>query len=307
MRLPSLNALRAFEAAARHNGFIAAADELFVTRGAISRHVKLLEEHLGVMLFSRNHKGVELTAAGRRFLPVLTDAFERIAKEAEHISAVASDLRIICPPTLSIRWLFPRLEKFREKHPEIRVRLTTDFYGEKGFDTSEYDLGISVEHWPGRSLEITAIPLFPMVLSPACAPSLLESNIQLSVPEDIKNFTLLHESPRRDDWATWAQTFDVNGIDPTSGEAFPNLDMAAKAAVNGLGIIMADLMLCREELELGTLVLPFTDMKCDTPQGRYSLIGPDDKWQDLKVKAFKDWVQEISMKEDHFVHVDNKV
>ncbi|WP_377194272.1 LysR substrate-binding domain-containing protein [Ruegeria meonggei] len=290
MRLPPLNSLRAFEAAARHNGFIAAADELCVTRGAVSRHVKLLEEHLGVNLFRRNHKGVELTLAGSELLPILTQSFGAMASKCENISADASELRIICPPALSIRWLFPRLELFRDMHPEIRVRLTTDFYGEKGFDTSEYDLGISVENLPGRSSDIVTLPLFPAILSPACAPSILEGEKSISAPEDICKFKLLHENPRKEDWATWVQKFGVKEIDPTRGEAFPNLDMATKAAVMGSGIVMADLALCREELELGTLVLPLAHMKCAEPYGQYSLIGPRDRWNDTKVRKFREWI-----------------
>lgn len=296
MRLPPMNALRAFEAAARHGGYIAAADELFVTRGAISRHVKLLEEHLGVQLFSRNPKGVELTEAGRRFLPVLSEAFGKIAAEAERISASASELRIICPPALSIRWLFPRLEQFRARHPEIRVRLATEFYGERGFDTSHYDVGISLEHWPGRAPGIKTLPLFPMILSPACAPKLLEG-ADLNDSAQLHRFTLLHESPRRSDWKTWVQTFGVKDLDPTRGEAFPNLDMAAKAAVMGSGVVMADLMLCREELERGALVLPFPDMRCETEHGRYSLIGPQERWDDPKVKTFRAWAEEVAASE----------
>ena len=110
MRLPPLNALRAFEAAARHQGFIAAADELFVTRGAISRQVKILEDHIGVPLFHRNARGVELTAAGQRLCPVLTDAFAMMQREVGRIADDAAELRVICPPALSIRWLLPQLE-----------------------------------------------------------------------------------------------------------------------------------------------------------------------------------------------------
>lgn len=297
MRLPPLNALKAFEAAARHGGFIAAADELCVTRGAISRHVKQLEEHLGTRLFRRNHRGVELTEAGRGLLPVLSDAFGKIAAETGRLSAIASELRIICPPTLSIRWLFPRLERFRERHPDIGVRLTMEFYGEKGFDASEFDLGLSLEHWPGRPPGIVTQPLFPMVLSPACAPGLLNSAVPLREPADIGNFTLLHESPRRADWATWIGTFGVNGIDPASGEVFPNLDMAAKAAAMGAGMVMADLTLCREEIAHGTLVLPFAGMKCETPHGRYALIGPRDRWREPRVRAFRHWAAEICAQE----------
>lgn len=298
MRLPPLNALRAFEAAARHNGYIAAADELCVTRGAISRHVKLLEEHLGVKLFRRNHKGVELTAVGRDLLPVLTEAFAAMADKCNRISGVAAELRIICPPAMSIRWLFPRLEQFRTAHPEIRVRLTTDFYGKGGFETSEYDLGFSVENVPGRSPDIMVLPLFPSILSPACAPSLLEGAKPLSKPEDLQNFTLLHESPRQEDWTSWVRAFGVEGIDPKSGEIFPNLDMATKAAVMGSGLIMADLALCREEIERGALVMPLAHMKCEEPYGNYALIGSRDSWDDPKIRVFREWLEHVVGEED---------
>ena len=142
MRLPPLNALRAFEAAARHDGFIGASDELNVTRGAISRHVKVLEEHLGVALFTRYAQGVRLTTAGRQLQPVLAEAFRSIASEAHRIRSDALDLRIICPPATSIRWLIPRLEGFRRRHPTIVVRLTTDFYVHGGFRNDGLRFGL---------------------------------------------------------------------------------------------------------------------------------------------------------------------
>ncbi|UWQ40091.1 LysR family transcriptional regulator [Leisingera aquaemixtae] len=288
MRLPPLNALRAFEAAARHEGFIAAADELFVTRGAISRQVKILEDHIGVQLFHRNARGVELTAAGQRLYPVLTGAFAMMQREVERIAADAAELRVICPPTLSIRWLLPQLEQFRAAHPEIKLQLTTDFYSSKGFRGAEYDLGISVENRAGRPPDIEVLPLFEMVLAPACAPSLLPA--LEAGPEALAGQRLLHESPRRFDWPTWVQHFGVEQVDPASGEAFPNLDMATRAAVMGAGVVMADLVLCQEELARGDLVLPFPEMTCGTPDGAYALIGERQKWHDPKVAAFRDWL-----------------
>ncbi|QDI78033.1 MULTISPECIES: LysR substrate-binding domain-containing protein [Leisingera] len=288
MRLPPLNALRAFEAAARHEGFIAAADELFVTRGAISRQVKILEDHIGVQLFHRNARGVELTAAGQRLYPVLTGAFAMMQREVERIAADAAELRVICPPTLSIRWLLPQLEQFRAAHPEIKLQLTTDFYSSKGFRAAEYDLGISVENRAGRPPDIEVLPLFEMVLAPACAPSLLPA--LEAGPEALAGQRLLHESPRRFDWPTWVQHFGVEQVDPASGEAFPNLDMATRAAVMGAGVVMADLVLCQEELARGDLVLPFPEMTCGTPDGAYALIGERLKWHDPKVAAFRDWL-----------------
>lgn len=287
--LPPLNALRAFEAAARHGGFIAAAEELCVTRGAVSRHVKLLEEHLGVDLFHRNHRGVVLTEAGRQLLPELTNAFAQITRAAERVSALAPELRIICPPALSIRWLFPRLDAFRAKHPDIRVRLTTDFYSDKGFDPAQYDIGVSLEHWPGRSDDIVTQPLFPMHFTPACAPSLLERGPTLKSPSDLQHHSLLHESAKREDWGAWLERFEVEGVDANGGEVFPNLDMAVRAAVMGAGVVMADLHLCSDEIESGALVRPFPEMVSDTPFGAYALIGSQSVWNEPRVRAFREW------------------
>ena len=295
MKLPPLNALRAFEAAARHNGYVAASDELHVTRGAISRHIKLLEEHLGTQLFRRHAKGVDLTEAGQRLLPVLTEAFYKIAREAERVSSATSDLRIVCPPATSIRWLIPRLELFRQKHPDIRVRLTTEFFSERGFDEVEYDIGFSVDHWPGRSADLQVQSLFPIVLTPACAPTLLREDRTPVTPDCLSKLTLLHESPRRADWSAWLEAFDVQGVNPSEGDEFPNLDMATKAAVMGAGIVMADLVLCREELASGALVLPFEDMKCVSPYGGVCVIGLRDRWHEPKVQAFRDWLVDISV------------
>ncbi|SLN27620.1 Glycine cleavage system transcriptional activator [Falsiruegeria litorea R37] len=294
--LPPLNALRAFEAAARHGGYIDAADELCVTRGAVSRHVKLLEEHLGVALFRRNHRGVELTQAGQALLPELTDAFAQIGRATQKVSTAANELRIICPPGLSIRWLFPRLQGFREQHPDIHVRLTTEFYGDRGFDPAEHDVGISLEHWPGRSSTIKALFLFPMSLVPACAPALLDHGAPLSGPSDLARHPLLHESAKREDWATWVESFGVDGIDVQTGEVFPNLDMATKAAVLGAGVAMVDPLLCAEELESGLLVCPFPDMVCGTQYGGYALIAAQEAWDVPKVRAFRNWAVEHAPK-----------
>nr|WP_276316980.1 LysR substrate-binding domain-containing protein [Nioella ostreopsis] len=147
-----------------------------------------------------------------------------------------------------------------------------------------------MEFWPGRSPDIQIQPVFPMRLSPACAPALLEDAPPLVTPADLGRFTLLHESAAREDWRIWVQHFGIDGLDPGQGEAFPNLDMAAKAAVMGAGVVMADLFLCREELERGALVLPFPHMACGTPHGRYALIGAADRWNAPGVKTFRDWI-----------------
>ncbi|MGI3168494.1 LysR substrate-binding domain-containing protein [Pseudooceanicola sp. C21-150M6] len=287
-RMPPLNALRAFEAAARHGGFIGASEELNVTRGAISRHVRLLEEHLGVQLFVRLAQGVRLTTAGRQLQPVVSEAFALILRESERLSSDASELRVICPPGTSIRWLLPRLEDFRRLHPELRVRLTTDFLADGGFDPVESDIGFSVANWPNRLKPLETQELFPVLLTPACAPAYLKEKA-ITTPKDLAACNLLHETRNHTDWTDWAKNFPQPGINPSEGQDFPNIDIATKAAVMGIGVVMADLVLCREELEAGTLVAPFPKMVSESPLGGVCLIGGTEKWSLPKVKAFRSW------------------
>jgi len=297
MRLPPLNALRAFEAAARHGGFVGASEELHVTRGAISRHVKLLEDHLGVLLFVREAQGVRLTAAGTRLQPVLAEAFRAIAGEAERIASDTADLRIICPPATSIRWLLPNLESFRKRHPDIRVRLTTDFHGDIGFDTTEYDIGFSVEHWPRMAGAYFTQTLFPVLLTPAVAPTLANGRDIPRLPADLADHVLLHETSAHADWKAWLDAFEVESVDPSSGHDFPNLDMATRAAVMGTGLVMSDLVLCRAELEAGLLVAPFPDMICTSRFGGICIMCARDRRQEHKIEAFIAWAIELGQAE----------
>ena len=289
MRLPPLNALRAFEAAARHGGYIDAAEELHVTRGAISRHVKSLEDHLGVPLFRRHSRGVELNEAGKALQPILADAFKRIADGVETVTATPADLRIICPPATSVRWLMPRLDEFRSRHPEIGLQLTTD-YMSGGYDPSRYNLGFSVENWQARRDSVCVEPLAPLVITPACTPDLA---MRLAAPEDLANVRLLHESHDRFDWTSWNSVFRIPGLDVLSGDTFHNLDMAIQAALLGNGVVMVDLFLARRELEAGTLVLPLPELMCDTPLGRFALLGGREDWEDPKVVAFRNWITDV--------------
>lgn len=292
-RLPPLNAVRAFEAAARHGGFAGAGEELHVTRGAISRHVKLLEAYLGVQLFARQAQGVRLTPAGAEFLPVVSEALGMIGRAAESVASEASELRILCPPGTSIRWLLPKLEQFKQANPQYTVRLTTDFHPQSGFDPIEADVGFSVANWPRRARDLQTQTLFPVLLTPACTPDYLRRR-NLDVPEALARGELLHETRNHTDWNAWIDTFHPDGVDPAAGQDFPNIDIATKAAVMGLGVVMADLVLCRDELESGTLVAPFSDMVCESPDGGICLIGGPDKWQAPKVAAFRAWAEEVA-------------
>lgn len=292
-KLPPLNALRAFEAAARHEGFIAASEELHVTRGAISRHVKLLEDHLGLRLFTRQAQGVRLTPAGKRLQPVLAEAFAMIASEVQALAADASELRILCPPGTSIRWLIPKLDQFREAHPDISVRLTTDFHSDGGFAPQDADIAFSVTHWPNRAQSVQILPLFPITMVPACSPDYLRTH-PMPDASALGSCELLHESKMREDWRDWAECYPQAGIDPTTGQQFPNLDMATKAAVMGVGLVMADLVLCRDELASGALVAPFPDLISTSPRGDICLIAEQEVWHRPSVAAFREWAEDAA-------------
>lgn len=286
MRLPPLNALRAFEAAARHGGFIAAGDELHVTRGAISRHVKSLEEHLGVSLFHRHSRGVTLTDTGEALRPLLTETFERLSRDISRVVRDRDEMRVLCPPATSIRWLIPRLPAFRAAHPDISVRLTTDFHSRTSFDDDAYDIGFSVSRWPHRDPRLVTQDIFPAWITPACTAEIAR---KLKAPSDLSAVRLLHETANRFDWTTWIETFDLAGIDPGSGDDFPNLDIAVKAAVMGQGVVMGDLLLTAEEFASGLLVAPFPDMIAPARWGAICLVGSPETWDRPDVASFRDW------------------
>lgn len=300
MRLPPLNALRAFEAAARHGGFIEAAVELNVTRGAISRQVKALEAYLGVTLFRRHARGVELNETGKALLPILTDAFSRMADAVARVAERPADLRIICPPATSVRWLMPHLGDFRTRFPDYGLQLTTD-YLRGGYDPARFNLGFSIENWERRTDGVMVEPLAPLVISPACTPEVAKT---LSRPEDLARARLLHETHDRLDWKTWNGVFRVQGLDVSGGDTFHNLDMAVQSALLGGGVVMADPLLCRRELASGALVLPFPDLMCDTPHGRFALLGDRETWDDPPVAAFRDWIRQIAASDSETVFAD---
>ena len=294
MRLPSLNALRAFEAAARHESFTRAANELFVTEGAVSRHVKLLEEDLGVQLFRRLPRSLKLTEAGRKFLPVLTDAFESIASAARQAQGSKRELKVICPPTFSIRWLLPRLQQFKSKFPEIQLRLTTAPYNWEIFFGGDFDLGFDCgSGYSERPDGIEAVLVLQSIMTPVCAPRVLET-ASLIKPSDLAAHNLLHTTPDRHDWEIWLKTFKVEGVDGNLGELFPSADMAYRAAALGQGVAVGDLVVLRDEIESGELILPFKDYEVRVPTEAYHLFGAASSWNDPDVRTFRTWVLETA-------------
>ncbi|WP_207483190.1 LysR substrate-binding domain-containing protein [Arenibaculum pallidiluteum] len=288
MRLPSLNALHAFEAAARHQSFARAAEELHVTQGAVSRHVKLLEEELGVALFRRRPQGIELTPQGRALLPELTASFERIVRATQQVADPGRELRVACQPTLASRWLVRRLAAFRTIRPQTQVTLGLMCdYGD--FRLGGYDLGISYHEMErNRPADLESVLLRREMLAPVCAPDLLKGSVPLRGPADLAAHELLHPTRDRADWRFWLATAGMTGIDVRSGQVFQTLEMATSAAVAGLGVAIMDLLLVHEELTSGRLVVPFGPVV--TEGTGYYLFAERGRFGEPKIAAFRDWL-----------------
>jgi LysR family transcriptional regulator, glycine cleavage system transcriptional activator len=285
-RLPPLNALRAFEASARHLSFTLAADELAVTQGAVSRHVKTLEEHFDVALFVRGHRSLTLTEEGERLLPAITDAFARIARAADEVKSVAQDLRIKVSPTFAIRWLIRRLPRFENRRPDIHLRMTTAWH-HVDFEREDFDAAIFSAAQPPDHLHITLISRER--LAPVCAPALLQGSKPLRAPADLASHRLLHPSIDGADWRVWLATAGLDSINARDGQFFDTMDLALQAAEAGIGIAIADVMLIQSDLRAGRLVVPFPIFASG---GAVWLVCPKPLARHPRIAAFREWLVE---------------
>lgn len=284
--LPSLNALRAFEAAARHLSFTKAAEELSVTQAAISHQVKGLEDRLGVALFRRQNRALMLTEAGQVYLPALKDAFDAI--DAATARLVARDragvVTFTCLPSFAATWLVRRLGRFRAQHPDLDVRLLTN---ERLVDFAREDVDIGVRygrgHWPG----LVAEKLLTEDMFPVCAPALLKGPKPLKKPADLKHHTLLHDDMEMD-WQRWLVAAGVKGVDPNRGLQFSSSSMLLQAAADGQGVAMGRSALAAGYLAEGRLVRPF-ELKLHS-DAAYYVIYPQAHAQRPKVKIFRDFL-----------------
>jgi len=260
-RLPSLNALRAFEAAARHLSFTKAAEELAVTPAAVSHQIKTLEEALGVVLFRRLTRAVVLSEAAQAALPALRDGFDKLAEASEHLRGAGGEgvLTLSVPPSFGAKWLVPRLDGFRRVHPALDVRISAidrlvDFRRE-GVDAAvRYGTG----HYPGLRVDL----LFGEVAFPVCSPDLLQGSPPLRVPADLHHHTLLHVDWKMDNetapnWRMWLLAARADEVDPSRGPRFNLESMALQAAIEGQGVTLGIAALVAGDLGAGRLVKPF--------------------------------------------------
>ena len=288
-RLPPLNALRTFEAAARHLSCPRAAEELHVTQAAVSHQVRALEDHLGVRLFRRRGRALSLNEAGEALLPGLQDAFDRIEDSAKRVRPGHDErvLTVTVQPSFAGAWLISRLPRFAERHPDIDVKLsaTHDLV-----DLMREDVDVGVRFgpgsWPG---DLRVDRLMDEELFPVCSPALLERGPPLERPEDLRLHTLLHDD-HVVDWRMWLLAAGVHDIDFTRGPVFSMTSLALQAAIEGQGVALASSFLVADDLAAGRLVVPF-DLSVSDPLDFAYHIVVSKRTADLpKVTAFKDWL-----------------
>lgn len=290
-RLPPLNAVRAFEAAARHLSITLAAEELHVTAGAVSRQIKSLEEALGFALFTRGHREITLTRQGQDYHRAVTRAFDVLREATRKATRVRArkQLKIRAYTTFAMRWLIPRLAGFHAAHPDIEVLLKASL---QPVDFRKEDIDGAIRLGDGRWPGTHAVRLVPNILAPVASPALLRTGPRLRKPADLSQHTLLHSIARPDDWRTWLEAAGApEVVDARPGMTYESSAMAYEAAIGGQGLAIAQLFLVAKDLQEGRLVQPFRKT-VDMGDFTYYLLTPTHRAESAQMKTFRLWMLE---------------
>ncbi len=293
-RLLPLNALRAFEAAARHLSFTRAAEELSVTPGAISQHVRQLEDHAGSPLFRRDGRGLELTDTGRAALPLLREGFERLIDASALLREPPKrkQLSVSVAPSFAAKWLMPRMDGFHAAHPDVEVWISADM---EIADLAEGPVDVAIRYGRGQYPNVLAERLLAEVVLPVCSPKLVEGRNPIRRPEDLERHTLLHDQsldkdPSCPDWAMWLKARGVESLDPRKGPRFNQSAMVIEAAVMGRGVGLAKRSLAQTDIEAGRLVAPFADGST-TVDFAYWVVLPRNRPLSIGAELFVAWLK----------------
>jgi LysR family glycine cleavage system transcriptional activator len=282
-----MNALRAFEAASRHSSFTSAAHELFITQGAVSRHVATLESWLKVQLFSRNSRGIELTPKGLVFFRHIRSALDQLVYAARQLQQRPDEktLRLKLPPTFAIRWLVPRLARFHAEHRDIDVQITTS-HQPVDFNREDVDACIHSDRRPLANAHCRR--LFGERLLPVCSPALTASAPRLEGVHDLARHVLICSLNRPRDWPTWLAAAGVTDIDGNTGIKLENSALAYQAAIDGLGVVIAQRSFVLDDLGARRLVAP---LPLEVPgDGSYYWCYPAERAKSEAVSAFEQWL-----------------
>lgn len=290
--LPPLNALRAFEVAARQGSFARAAEELEVTPAAVSHQVKRLEDYLGLRLFRRLARGLALTEPGEQILPEVSAAFRGLASctDALRSSAANRTVTVTVAPSLASRWLVPRIEHFRRRHAGFELRVDARH---EIVDLRRDDVDVALRYGPGDYAGLHVERLPERSVFPVCSPSLLEQGPPLRSLADLAGHTLIHVEWRHTrrlvpDWESWLASVGAPPIDTTAGPRFGQQSMAVEAALAGWGIALADDLIAGNDLAAGSLVRPLAEA---VPQAfGYHLVCSPERADTARVRAFREWI-----------------
>jgi len=284
-RLPPLNALKAFEAAARHESFTRAAEELCVTQGAVSHQVKALEAELAIKLFNRERQRLIITEAGRDYLAVVRDALDRIAVGTERLlqRQNAGVLTVSTSPDFAAKWLVHRLGHFAEAHAGIDLRVSATMHH---VDFAREDVDMAVRHGDGNWSGLDAVQLSSEQLFAICSPKLLTGR-RLAKPADVLKFPLIHLDSRAD-WTKWLRVVGIGDDNVRHGPVLNRASMVIDAAINGQGIALARTTLAAFDLINGRLVRPFAEAL--RLSKTYWIVCPKATSNVPKIATFRDWL-----------------
>jgi len=305
-RLPPLNALRAFEAAARHLSVKKAAIELNVTPAAVSHQIRMLEDYLGVQLFHRYNRALELTDAARASLPKLREGFDCLVQAVERLRSHVSGgvLTVSAAPSFAARWLMPRLHRFIAAHPEVDVRVSARMrrvsVDGKG-DVAERatveawldDSDIAILYGRGNYPTLWVKKLLDLTITPICSPQLLQGDHPLKKPADLAQHMLLHDDTgdlydNEPFWDVWLSAANVSGVDARRGPHFSHAVLAFEAAIDAVGVVATMPVLAAEDIAAGRLVAPFElHLPLDSA---YYLVCHESASTRPAVSLFRDWL-----------------
>lgn len=290
--LPPLNALRAFEAAGRLGSFKEAAVELHVTHGAVSQHVRALEEWLGASLFERHNRRVALTPAAKTYLAEIGPLFEELARATARYGfpeTLSRTLSVNAPATFTLRWLVPRLATFRAAHPDVNVNVQTS---NESLESLKETYDVIVRGGPDTFYGYSMRPFLSEERIPVCSPALLQ-HLPLRTPDDMRQHTLLHTSSLPRVWPDWLASAEIPALRPAAALSFDHFFLTLQAAIDGMGIAMGPTALVADDLASGRLVAPFAGPRL--PSRSYCTYVPDGKSADELVVLFRAWLESEAM------------
>jgi LysR family glycine cleavage system transcriptional activator len=292
-RLPPLNALRAFEAAARLASFSRAADELHVTPAAVSHQIHALEQDLGVRLFHRLSRSIALTPSGHILLPGLSAGFAEIGAAVGRLRAHndTGTLTVTASPSFAAKWLVLRLHRFQHEHPDIDVRISAT---DEVVDMSRGDFDIAIRYGAGRYPGLEVELLFTNEVFPACSPALLAAGPELRTPADLRHHALINDQaverdPLAPTWTMWLKAAGVTDLPASSGLSFNNMHLALDAAIAGHGVVLAQSTIAAADIAAGRLVRLFSLSLPDL--FGYYLVTVPGAFERPKVRAFREWLR----------------